>query len=140
MIEPVITGMGYELVDLEYKPSRNGLLRVFVDNAEGITLDDCETVSHQLSGFLDVENPIPSHYTLEVSSPGVDRVLRTVNHFKRFAGARVKVNTKALVDGRRRFTGQLLGVDGDNIVIRNDEGDICLPLEGIDKARLAPKL
>lgn len=140
MIEPVITGMGYELVDLEYKPSRNGLLRVFVDNAEGITLDDCETVSHQLSGFLDVENPIPSHYTLEVSSPGVDRVLRTVNHFKRFAGARVKVSTNALVDGRRRFTGQLLGVDGDNIVIRNDEGDIRLPLEGIDKARLAPEL
>ncbi|MEE8527714.1 MAG: ribosome maturation factor RimP [Gammaproteobacteria bacterium] len=140
LLEPVVTGMGYELVDLVYSPGRNGLLRVFVDSQQGVTLDDCESVSHQLSAFLDVEDPIPDHYTLEISSPGINRVLRTPRHFEQFAGERVKVCTKLLIDGRKRFTGRLVGVDGENVVLKLDDSEVRLPLVGIDEARLAPEL
>ncbi len=132
--------MGYELVDLVYSPGRNGLLRVFVDSQQGVTLDDCESVSHQLSAFLDVEDPIPDHYTLEISSPGINRVLRTPGHFEQFAGERVKVCTKLLIDGRNRFPGRLVGVDGENVVLKLDDSEVRLPLVGIDEARLAPEL
>jgi ribosome maturation factor RimP len=91
LLEAEVRGLGYELVDLDLRVGGDGLLRLYIDSEDGITLDDCERVSHQVSGLLDVEDPIPGHYTLEVSSPGVNRPLRTPGHFRRFEGERAKI-------------------------------------------------
>ncbi len=114
LLEPTVTGLGYELVNIEYRSGENGLLRIFIDRPEGIGLGDCEKVSEQISALLDVEDPLPGHYSLEVSSPGTDRVLRTPAHFERFAGERVKVLLKIPRDGRRRYTGTADGHRGRN--------------------------
>src|SRR5919107_1924002 len=92
LLAPVVAGLGYELWELEYTPrSGGGLLRLYIDSPQGISLDDCERVSRGVSEALDAADPMPSHYTLEVSSPGLDRLLRTREHFARFAGERVKL-------------------------------------------------
>src|ERR1700729_1421790 len=108
LTEPLLGQLGYELVDLEYVPGRaQAALRVFIDRPEGVGLDDCERASHELSALLDVEDPVPVGYTLEVSSPGLDRVLRKPAHFKRFIGERIWVEMRAAREGRRRYTGRL---------------------------------
>ena len=112
-----IEAMGYELVDVDVRVGGQGLLRVFIDQPDGIALEDCESVSRQLSAFLDVEDPLPGHYVLEVSSPGIERRLRTLEHFARFAGNEVKVVLKRQKDGRRKLRGQLQGVDHEAIVL-----------------------
>ena len=109
------------MVDLDVRIGGDGLLRVFIDHPDGIALEDCETVSRQLSAFLDVEDPLPGHYVLEVSSPGIERRLRTLEHFARFAGNEVKVELKRKTDGRRKLRGELKGVD-DELVVLNVEG------------------
>ncbi len=140
LLEPELTGTGYELVDVELRlGGRDGLVRLYIDHPDGVTLDDCERVSHQVSALLDVEDPIPGHYMLEVSSPGLERVLRTREHFQRFAGERVKVELASLVDGRRRFTGTLLAVDRNDIVLEVDGESLRLPLDGVERAHLAPE-
>jgi ribosome maturation factor RimP len=140
IVEPAVTGLGYELVGVEYHPQpRNGLLRVYIDQPEGITVDDCERVSHQLSGVLDVEDPIRGHYTLEVSSPGLDRPLFTVEQFERFAGNRVRIRLSAPLAGRRNFSGRLCGVENDNVVVEVDGDETRLPLDSIEQARLVPE-
>ena len=112
LIEPLLQRLGYELVDLEYSAGRaHAGLRLFIDREAGVTLDDCAQVSREVSTLLDVEDPIPSAYTLEVSSPGFDRVLRTQAHFGRFVGSRVFVELKEPRAGRRRYTGKLLTVE-----------------------------
>ena len=94
LLQPVVVNLGYELWELEYAArSGGGLLRLYIDSPQGITLDDCERVSRAVSAVMDEEDPIAGHYTLEVSSPGLDRVLRTAEHFARFNGERVKVET-----------------------------------------------
>lgn len=141
LIEPVVSRMGYELVGLDYMPQRGkGLLRVYIDAPEGITLDDCEQVSYQISGLLDVEDPIPGAYTLEVSSPGLDRPLFTREHFARFAGHRVRVHLDSLMDGRRKYTGVLRGVQDDNVVVEEDGHTVTVPMERISKAHLVPEI
>ena len=103
LTEPLLAQLGYELVDLEYVPGRaHAVLRIFIDRAGGVGLDDCERVSGEVSALLDVEDPVPTGYTLEVSSPGLDRVLRTPAHFQRFVGERVRVELLQSRDGRRR--------------------------------------
>ena len=108
----VVEPMGYELVGVEYFQRGGGAstLRVYIDHARGITLDDCAAVSHQLSGVLDVEDPLPGHYDLEVSSPGLDRPLVFPEHFARFAGQRIKVRLAEKIEGRRKLEGVLLGL------------------------------
>jgi len=151
LIEPVLARMGYELVELEHVASRaHAVVRVFIDrppheptsNAEqepdGVGIDDCERVSHELSALLDVEDPIPSAYTLEVSSPGADRILRTRTHFDRFVGSRVFVELKAPREGRRRYTGTLRDVADEGIALEVDRQLVSVPFEEIGKARLAP--
>ena len=102
MLEPPVGALGYELVEVMYRPGQgNGLLRLYIDAKDGVTVEDCEKVSHQVSGLLEVEDPIKGHYTLEVSSPGADRPLRTEAHFQRFTGARVKVELVTPREGRR---------------------------------------
>jgi ribosome maturation factor RimP len=141
LLEPSVVALGYELVDVELNLSRgHGLVRLFIDADAGITLEDCEQVSHQVSGVLDVENPIASGYRLEVSSPGLDRKLVKPEHFDRFAGELIKARLKRLIDGRRRVQGQLVQRQGERIQIRSDEDEIWIALADIDVARLVPQL
>lgn len=136
LLEPAIEALGYELVELEFPPH---LLRIYIDREGGITVDDCEVVSRQVSAVLDVEDPIPGAYTLEVSSPGLDRPLRKEADFIRFAGERAKVELALPKDGRRRFTGTLKGCEAGEVLIEVDGEDHRLPLADIDKARLVPE-
>lgn len=140
MIEPVVTAMGYELVLLEYHPYGGaGTLRLFIDSPNGITLGDCESVSREVAGVLDVEDPIPQGYQLEVSSPGVDRPLVKPAHFERFAGQQIKVLLQAPgVNGRRRFEGVLEGLHGDSIRLKTAQGEMELALSSLEQAHLAP--
>ncbi|MGI9301651.1 MAG: ribosome maturation factor RimP [Gammaproteobacteria bacterium] len=140
LIETVVTRMGYELWGHEY-PAAGGaaLLRVYIDHPEGIDLDDCSAVSDQLSGVLDVEDPIKTAYTLEVSSPGLDRPLFKAEHFERYAGNKVKIKLKWPVEGRRRFSGDLRGLSDDKVVLKQDEAVHYLPRDAIDWARLVPQ-
>jgi len=138
LIEPLLARLGYELVELEYSAGRaHALLRVFIDRESGVTLDDCAQVSREISTLLDVEDPIPSAFTLEVSSPGFDRVLRTQAHFGRFVGSRVFIELKEPRAGRRRYTGKLLTVDDAGIALEVDREQVTMTFAEIGKARLA---
>jgi ribosome maturation factor RimP len=139
LLEPAIERLGYELADLEVRlGGKGGLVRVFIDKPEGIDLDDCETVSRAVSALLDVEDPVPGNYNLEVSSPGLDRKLTKVEHFQRFEGETVKVQMRFPIEGRRRFRGTLVSSDDENIVVDVDGESHSLPLKTIDTARLVP--
>lgn len=145
LLEPPIEALGYELVDIEFaREGRGGILRIFIDrpvgeNAASITVDDCANVSHAVSQVLEVEDPIQGHYTLEVSSPGFDRILRKHAHFERFIGERIVAELKLPMNGRRRFVGLLKSVSDDTIVVEVDGQPHSLPLERIQKARLRPE-
>jgi ribosome maturation factor RimP len=141
MLEPGITSMGYELVGVEFQTggSGGGLLRIYIDSEEGISAEDCQKVSYQVSGVLDVEDPIPGNYTLEISSPGLDRMLFRPKDFERFAGQLIKVRTAYPIEGQRRFKGRLVGMQGDNVVFEQDDMEISLPFDQIEQARLVPE-
>ena len=141
MLEPGITSMGYELVGVEFQTGGKGggLLRIYIDSEEGISADDCQKVSYQVSGVLDVEDPIPGHYTLEISSPGLDRMLFRPKDFERFAGQLIKVRTAYPIEGQRKFKGRLLGLQGENVVFEQDDMEISLPFDQIEQARLVPE-
>ena len=139
LIEPLLVQLGYELVELEFAPARGrGSLRIFIDRPEGIGISDCERVSREVSALMDVEDPIPSAYSLEVSSPGDDRVLRTHAHFERFKGSRVLVELVAPRAGRRRYTGVLQEVSATGVALEVDRQRVDVPFGEIAKARLAP--
>ncbi|MBV6423410.1 MAG: Ribosome maturation factor RimP [Steroidobacteraceae bacterium] len=139
LLEPLIGQLGYELVDVEANAGRGpGMLRVYLDSPAGVGVDDCERVSREVSALLDVEDPMPGAYTLEVSSPGADRVLRTAAHFARFRGERVKVELVEPRDGRRRYTGTLVAVDERGIALEVDGEAVAMDFAAIDRARLAP--
>jgi ribosome maturation factor RimP len=140
LAETLLGQLGYELIDLEYVPGRGrSLVRVFIDQPAGVGIEDCERVSHELSALLDVEDPIPTAYTLEVSSPGLDRVLRTPAHFARFVGDRIWVELKEAREGRRRYTGQLMASDGEGVELNVDGAMVRVPYDEISRARLAPQ-
>ena len=137
--EPVLASHGYELVEVEFVPGAGGgTLRIYIDSPEGIDVEDCGDASHVLSELLDANDPIPSTYSLEVSSPGLDRVLRTPAHFAQFVDERVKVELKVARDGRKRYTGILRRADGESIDLDVDNFSVSLKLAEISKARLAP--
>ncbi len=139
LLEPTVVRLGYELSDLELRlGGKGGLVRVFIDKPEGIGLADCERVSEAVSALLDVEDPVPGHYDLEVSSPGLDRKLTKVEHFQRFTGETVKVKMRFPIEGRRRFRGKLVSVDEDRILVEVDGESHTLELAAIDTARLVP--
>ena len=141
LLEPTVERLGYELVDLEARlGGKGGLVRVFIDKPGGIDLDDCETVSRAVSALLDVEDPVPGNYNLEVSSPGLDRKLTKVEHFQRFEGDTVNVKMRFPIEGRRRFRGTLVSSDDENIVVEVDGESHSLPLKTIDTARLVPEV
>jgi ribosome maturation factor RimP len=141
LLEPTVERLGYELADLEVRlGGKGGLVRIFIDKPEGIDLDDCEKVSLAVSALLDVEDPVPENYNLEVSSPGLDRKLTKVEHFQRFEGETVKVQMRFPIEGRRRFRGTLVSSNDDNIVVEVDGESHSLPLKTIDTARLVPEV
>ena len=139
LLEPTIERLGYELADLELKQGgRDGLLRVYIDKDGGVDIDDCEAVSRQVSAILDVEDPLPGHYTLEVSSPGLDRTLTKPAHFRRYTGQEVRVRLRFPLDGRRNFRGALASADDEHIEVVVDGQSYSLPLATIETARLVP--
>lgn len=141
MFESVIESMDYELVCVELTGSGNGtILRVYIDSDKGITVDDCTAVSYQLSGLLEVEDPIQSQYTLEISSPGLDRPLVKPEHFMQFVGDLVKVRSTEAVLGRRNFKGILESFDGEHLSVVVDNEVYEIPLDIVEKANLVPVL
>jgi len=139
LLEPLVEQLGFELVDIEAHAGRgSGLLRIYLDRPEGVGVDDCERVSREVAALLDVEDPMPGAFTLEVSSPGFDRVLRKPAHFERFRGERVKVELTGPRDGRRRYTGRLVAVSGHGIELEVDGELVAVEFAALDRARLAP--
>ena len=139
LLQPTIEQLGYELSDLEANlGGKGGVVRIFIDHPDGINLVDCEKVSLAVSAMLDVEDPLPGQYNLEVSSPGLDRKLTKVEHFQRFAGEIVKVQMRFPIEGRKRFRGTLVSSDDENIVVDVDGESHSLPMATIDTARLVP--
>ncbi len=141
LLEPAIERLGYELSDLEVKlGGRDCVIRLFIDKADGVSLEDCETVSRQISALLDAENPVPGNYVLEVSSPGLDRRLTKVAHFERFMGEDICVKLRIPISGRKNFRGALRAVDEENIEVEVDGESHRLPIATIQSARLIPTL
>ncbi|OUR74414.1 ribosome maturation factor RimP [Methylophaga sp. 41_12_T18] len=137
LIEAPIESLGYELVGVDYnKNGQDTILRIYIDSDQGISIEDCERVSHQVSGILDVEEPITAAYSLEVSSPGFDRPLFKERDFKRFSGSKAKISMKLPIDGRRNFTGVLQGCDDGEVLIEVDGEVYALPISKLAKARL----
>jgi ribosome maturation factor RimP len=139
LLEPVVNSMGYEWVGMIYRPSpKYGLLRIYIDKPGGVTVDDCALVSHQISGVLDVEDPVTGQYDLEISSPGVDRPLFRLADYERFSGSKVRINLHALWEGRRRFSGTLLGIDRANerVLLEEDGERLEIPYSKINQAKL----
>ena len=140
LLSPEVEALGYELVELDAPAAGgSGTLRIYIDREEGIGLEDCERVSHRVSGLLDVEDPIPGHYVLEVSSPGLDRPLRTEEHFRRQAGHLAKFVLVAGRPGRRRYKGSIVGATDGVVEIEVDGERITLSLSDIESARLVPE-
>ncbi len=140
IITPIVDALDCELVGIEYiSQGRNSVLRIYIDKENGISVDDCSAVSHQISGVLDVEDPIKGVYQLEVSSPGLDRPLFDELHYERYSGQQVKVQLTAPLDGRRKFQGVLLGLKEGKVAVNIDGNEYLLPFASIDKANLIPE-
>ena len=140
LVEPLLSGLGYELVDLECSGSRgSSLVRIFIDRAAGVGIEDCELISREVSALLDVHDPVPTAYRLEISTPGFDRVLRTPAHFARFQGAQLEVELAVPRDGRRRYTGRLLQSDASGLELAVDGAQVALAYPEVFRARLVPE-
>lgn len=139
---PLLQELGLELVEVEFRREAGGwILRLYLDKSGGITLGDCQRVSEELSGLLDVENLIDHPYTLEVSSPGLNRPLRREEDFLRFAGHRARVSTSQAISGQRWFLGVLKGYEEGRVLLEREDGTIVpIPYALISKARLDPIL
>lgn len=140
MIRPVVEGLGFEFWGMEFvSQGKHSVLRVFIDSENGIMLEDCEVVSRQVSGVMDVEDPIAGEYALEVSSPGMDRPLYTLDQFERYAGHKVSLKLRMPFDGRRKFEGVLKGIEGSDVVIVVEDNEYLFPVDSIDKANVVPQ-
>ncbi|WP_072823037.1 ribosome maturation factor RimP [Modicisalibacter ilicicola] len=140
LLEPAIAAMGFELWGVErVSQGKHSRLVVYIDSPEGVTVDHCAEVSRQVSAILDVEDPIPGQYRLEVSSPGMDRPLFTLEQFERYRGHVVTLRLRAPFDGRRKFKGLLAGIDNDEVLLHLDGEEYCFPIDGIEQARVVPQ-
>ncbi|ACE86031.1 Uncharacterized BCR, YhbC family [Cellvibrio japonicus Ueda107] len=140
LIVPVVESLGCELWGLEYlTQGRYTTLRIFIDGPQGVSLDDCERVSRQISAVLDVEDPIDGEYTLEVSSPGLDRPLYTEAQYARYVGETVNLRLRIAVEGRRRFKGVISAIEEGALLLQFDNQTVRLPIETIDKGNLVPR-
>jgi ribosome maturation factor RimP len=142
LLAPTVAALGLELLGVEFAPTGNSaMLRLYID-APGrhVAIEDCEAVSREVSAVLDIEDPIASEYTLEVSSPGIDRPLFTAAQFARFTGEQAKLTLRIAQDGRRRFVARIIGVEGDVVLLAHEAGDMRVEHDNIEKARLVPDL
>ncbi len=139
LLKPLVEDLGYEFVGLEHGSNpKNPVLVVYIDANDGIAVEDCERVSREVAALLDVEDPIPGHYNLEVSSPGLDRPLFTLEQFEQFAGEIARITLYAPQEGRRKFKGKILGAEGDQVKLALDDSEVLLEMGNIAKARLVP--
>ena len=139
LLAPSVESMGYVFWGLEYIQGRGAVLRIYIDHEDGITVDDCAEVSHQVSGVLDVEDPISGEYTLEVSSPGMDRPLFTLEQWQLYIGEKVQVRLLAPVSNRRRFTADITAVMGDDLHLTVDGQTLVVPFAQVDRANVVPQ-
>ena len=139
LLQPLVEDLGYEFVGLEYNSNpKHSVLRIYIDHENGVGIEDCETVSRETAALLDVKDPIRSQYNLEVSSPGLDRPLFTAAHYRQFEGCVAQINLFAPQDGRRKFSGPILGAEENSIRIEQDGTEVTLDLSNVVKARLVP--
>ena len=137
IVGPVIEDLGFELVRVRLMTGKESVLQIMAQKPDGtIEVDDCATISTAISAVLDVEDPILDAYTLEVSSPGIDRPLTRLKDFDLWAGNTAKIETTELIDGRRRFKGELAGTEGDEVLIEIEEGTIGLKFDWLSDAKL----
>ena len=141
LVRRAAEALGYELIGVELltRPKAGPLLRIYIDSGSGVGLDDCEKVSHQVSGVLEVEDPIKGEYALEVSSPGMDRPLFEKAHFERFVGELARVKMNVALEGRSNYKGTIVAVDGDDVVLKVEGESIRLPFLQMSSARLVPQ-
>ena len=140
MIAPITASLGCELWGLEYlTQGRYTTLRIFIDGPKGVSLDDCEKVSRQISAVMDVEDPIQGEYTLEVSSPGMDRPLYTFAHYARYVGETVNLRLRLARDGRRRFKGVILNAENNEVLVAVEGKEYLFAVDAIDKANIEPR-
>src|SRR4051812_26926595 len=137
LLAPVVADLGLECLGVEYSPSHgNSLVRVYIDAPDrAVTVDDCETASRQISATLDVNDPVQGRYTLEVSSPGLDRPLFTPEQFARFVGQSTKLEVNLPINGRRRFQGPIRAVEGSTVVVEQDGVEVRIAHENVHKAK-----
>jgi ribosome maturation factor RimP len=137
LLAPTVEALGFDLWGVEYlSQGRHSLIRVYIEHPRGISVDDCASVSEQVSGVLDVEDPISGEYTLEVSSPGVDRPLFRLGQYPAYVGETIELRLRSAFDGKRKFKGVLTGLEGDDVVIQVDDHEYLLPYDTIEKARV----
>ncbi|ALO35039.1 ribosome maturation protein RimP [Colwellia sp. MT41] len=141
LLRPAVEETGKTLLGIEFiSAGNNSVLRLFIDHENGINVDDCAEVSRQAGALLDVEDPISSEYSLEVSSPGVDRPLFELAHFQEIIGETINVKLSLPLNGRRKFKGPLIAVDKDTLIVEVDSIDYELVFKNVDKANLVAKL
>jgi ribosome maturation factor RimP len=139
LLQPLVQDLGYEFVGLEYHNNpKHSVLRIYIDQENGVGIEDCERVSREVAALLDVKDPIRSQYNLEVSSPGLDRPLFTTAHYREFVGQLAQVNVFAPVDGRRKFSGPILSADEKSVTLSQDGTEVTLDIENVVKAKLIP--
>ncbi|GHE20955.1 ribosome maturation factor RimP [Halomonas urumqiensis] len=140
LIEPVVSAMGFELWGIDFlSQGKHSRLVIFIDHDNGISVEDCADVSRQVGAVLDVEDPVRGEYRLEVSSPGLDRPLYTLDQFERYQGHDVALKLRAPFEGRRKFQGLLAGVEADEVLLHVDGEEYCFPIDGIDQAHVVPR-
>ncbi len=140
LLTPTVEGLGYALLGVEQQRTADGsIVRLYIDSEHGIAVEDCVAVSRQVSDFLDVEQAIGGEYTLEVSSPGLDRPLFTPEHYRAYIGAEVRVRLRALVNGRRRLSGKLVDATDEFVTICIGEEKFDVPYKLVERARLEPQ-
>lgn len=140
LIEPSVVALGYQLWGFDMvSQGRHSMLRIYIDAEAGIDVEDCAKVSRQVSGILDVEDPISGEYTLEVSSPGMDRPLYTLEQYKAYVGHVLQLKLRMPFDGRRNFKGLLSGIEDEDIVLIVDQEEFLLPIDHIEKANIVPQ-
>ncbi len=136
-LDPLLSTMGYELVDVQWVVEYGRqILRLFVDREGGVTLDHCSSLSREIGTHLDVQDFMPEQYSLEVSSPGVDRPLRKKKDFERFLGSQIRVQTQLPIEGRSRYKGKLEKLENNNILVIVDKKEYWIAIEAIEKANL----
>ena len=137
ILRPAVEQMGYIYWGLQFHDyGRNSVLRIYIDHPDGVTLDDCSAVSDQIGGVLDVEDAIRQSYTLEVSSPGVERPLLNNEHYELYIGAKIKVRSHILFNNRKNFIGRLEATNADSIVLKTKEESMIIPHSAIKQSRL----